>query len=640
MRTKRYVIFGFLFSTMLLTTMFLSGGSNVCGRLFTRPAYAEDAEGAVDFQSSEDEATEEPAGYDLVVIKPFTSKSSKKYVLGKEVRVLKNMLAGYFGKTFANEPRMKTWIAVSTPEEEDAIENALFQKANSYKEFKEIVRFDELDKFAQDHNAHLILLSDISEMSERYDETQEGIGKFAKNVSKTFVDTEMHFILYDAEKKEIIYSKKNAYSVSLGEFKWNDCYNESVKRFGWTAKEVATYVVADRTFFDETDQFMKSPMGLPFLVIYADVIGNTTPIIFKTLGIKQGGGDKPKDRLILSSSTVNDDVRVISYLNEYKKFDTNLMVGHFVDSLPNYNADGAYVAAGDFDGNGVDEIAISAGYDYFDHEDYKTKRDKNNTSYINVFAYKDGQFDTGNPFATLTDVVDEGKSGAYVAAGDFDGDGADELVVSQCMWYDNIKIFKYRDGSFDTAQPFAVIKKNFNSETGYSAGVHVAAGDFNGDGKDELAISQVTRTRIKVFKFDDGTPSEIADLRTIFGGYDLGVYIAAGDLDGDKRDDLIVSAMDVGNDVRVFSYAGGSFDVTKPFASLANSYVNFPDGLFVTAGDLDSDGIDELVVSADSVNNDVRVYKYADGKFGEQIGSVVGSYINFNHGVYVNIGKF
>src|SRR5439155_41844 len=77
----------------------------------------------------------------------------------------------------------------------------------------------------------------------------------------------------------------------------------------------------------------------------------------------------------------------------------------------------------------------------------------------------------------------------------------------------------------------------------FSGGVHVAAGDVNGDGRADIVIAPaggMSGPQVKVF---DGTNGNL--LQSFFAyapNFHGGVFVAAGDLNGDGKDDIITGA--------------------------------------------------------------------------------------------------
>ena len=102
-----------------------------------------------------------------------------------------------------------------------------------------------------------------------------------------------------------------------------------------------------------------------------------------------------------------------------------------------------------------------------------------------------------------------------------------------------------------------------------------------------------------------GLRAEFYAYHPLFPG---GASVATGDLDGDGVAEVITGAGPGGGPhVRVWRIAGGT--ATEVFGFFAYSPY-FPGGAFVAAGDMDGDGIDELITGAGPGGGPhVRVWK-------------------------------
>ncbi len=158
------------------------------------------------------------------------------------------------------------------------------------------------------------------------------------------------------------------------------------------------------------------------------------------------------------------------------------------------------------------------------------------------------------------------------------GDGHEDCSVAE-RWHDaNQGIGAYLVLSAFGAREHV----SYHQFTGADVPVRVAAGDVDGDGKPELIAA--ARSKVDVFR-RDGTP--VASFSTGDGG---DVSVAAADLNGDGKAEVITSA-DATGIVRVFSIRDGSAVERASFAT------GLP-GAHVAAGDVDRDGKAEIVVGA------------------------------------------
>ncbi len=230
------------------------------------------------------------------------------------------------------------------------------------------------------------------------------------------------------------------------------------------------------------------------------------------------------------------------------------------------------------------------------------------------------------------------QGGVNIAAGDVDGDGKDEIITAPGAGGDSqIKIF---DSQGKLKKQFSAYAANF------TGGVNIAAGDVDGDGKDEIITAPGAGgdSQIKIFDSQGKLKKQFSAYAVNFIG---GVNIAAGDVDGDGKDEIITApGAGGGPQVRIFNnngllqkqffaydkkfrggvrvttadLAGGTRErkleiVTAPGAGggpqvrifnnnglLLNQFFaydkNFKGGVNIGSGDLDNDGLDEIVTGA------------------------------------------
>lgn len=192
------------------------------------------------------------------------------------------------------------------------------------------------------------------------------------------------------------------------------------------------------------------------------------------------------------------------------------------------------------------------------------------------------------------------RGGVYVAAGDITGDGrADIIVAPDAGARPFVRVFDGKTG--------AEIRSFLAYPPTFTGGVSVAAGDVNGDGRDDIITGAAINGHVKVF--DGATGAEIRSFLA-FEGFNGGVFVAAGDLNSDKHAELIIGAGPgaPGGHVKVFDGATGqellSFFAYDP---------NFSGGVRVGAGDVDNDKIPDIIVGAGAgAGPHVKVFRAID----------------------------
>ena len=143
-------------------------------------------------------------------------------------------------------------------------------------------------------------------------------------------------------------------------------------------------------------------------------------------------------------------------------------------------------------------------------------------------------------------------------------------------------------------------------EAGFSGGVFLAAGDIDGDGMDELAVSPDVGGggRVQIYSF---AANAVVRRDNFFGiddpAFRGGARVAMGDVNGDGRADLVVGAGFLGGP-RVAVFDGKNLGASQAnpgrivgdfFAFPGSDAANLRNGVFVTVGDVNGDGMAELI---------------------------------------------
>ncbi|MEO7317947.1 MAG: FG-GAP-like repeat-containing protein, partial [Chthoniobacteraceae bacterium] len=192
------------------------------------------------------------------------------------------------------------------------------------------------------------------------------------------------------------------------------------------------------------------------------------------------------------------------------------------------------------------------------------------------------------------------KGGVRIASGDVNGDGFNDVITATGDG-GGARVRVY-DGHNVTAGRPAVLYDFFAFGNGYRGGLNVAAGDVNGDGKADIIVAPSAGSSglVKVFS---GANGSLHTSFLAFGRGTGGVRVAAGDINGDGYSDIIAGT-GAGSSVRVF-------DGRNP-ATILKDFRAFPithrGGVTVAAGDVDGDGLDDVIVGAGRESNIARIF--------------------------------
>ena len=236
-----------------------------------------------------------------------------------------------------------------------------------------------------------------------------------------------------------------------------------------------------------------------------------------------------------------------------------------------FNLDGASsIATADFNGDGNVDLAVTS--------------DSSNTVTI-LLGGGNGSFTTSSTSAT-------GQSPEQVVAADFNGDGKMDLATAN-LHDSTISIFLDNgDGTFTAG---AVLSYPGGSQVGAD---QIAVGDFNGDGKTDLAIASDVpngsgtsdHNQINLFMGNgDGTFSAATPFRVDDGGTNS-LAVGAGDFNGDGKTDLVY--FDAQGVTEYFSNGDGTFTAA---GTIITSSPTYPDWNSLAVADFNGDGIPDVV---------------------------------------------
>jgi VCBS repeat-containing protein len=206
--------------------------------------------------------------------------------------------------------------------------------------------------------------------------------------------------------------------------------------------------------------------------------------------------------------------------------------------------------------------------------------------------------------------------GVYVAAGDINGDGRDDVIAGAGPGSGLVRVFSgVTSAEIGSGAPFTSL---------YRGGVSVAAGDFNNDGRTDIVTAMATGGLVSVYSGVDSAPLGAGfPYGPLFFG---GVHVATGDVNGDGRIDIVTAPRTGSGPVQAFSGVDLSMLASFTPYALAN-------GINVAAGDVDGDGRADIITGPGSgVPPRVRVFS---GAGGAEIASYFAFDPAFTGGVFV-----
>lgn len=207
---------------------------------------------------------------------------------------------------------------------------------------------------------------------------------------------------------------------------------------------------------------------------------------------------------------------------------------------------------------------------------------------------------------TITPYATTFRGGVRVAVADVTGDGVSDIITAPGPGMTaTIRVFDGRNGTAVTGPVGQFLGL---ATASLRVGAFVAAADVNGDGKADVIVGTDAGTRAQIRIYNGATGGLLRTI-TPLGTSTGGVRVAAADIDGDGKADVIAAGgRSTTPVVKAFKAATGA--TLWSFNGAATSYRG---GLFVGAGDFDGDGVvDVMVGTGTGGTSAVRIYRGTD----------------------------
>jgi len=186
------------------------------------------------------------------------------------------------------------------------------------------------------------------------------------------------------------------------------------------------------------------------------------------------------------------------------------------------------------------------------------------------------------------------RTGVTVATGDVNGDGYADLITTPAMNYPGL----VRTYTYDpTTKKFSRFQDVSVQSSKYRGGVNIAAADLDRDGYAEIIVAPASKGRKSAVELYAYEPSKKKMVKKYsFSAYsrsfNSGIRVATGDVNGDGIPEIVLGPAPGTGEIRAFVYQNRSVKKIVGFYPASKTYAG---GIDLTSADVNTDGNDDII---------------------------------------------